>query len=298
MKANPTRSFAHFAFTLIELLVVIAIIAILAAMLLPALSLAKAKAQAITCTNNMKQFGAAIRMYADDNRDALAFCNWDGGGAYSTTTAREPVDVPGWLYTVTNGTIPDVGPGGEYQQQIAYSTGLWFRYVPNPQSYLCPVDIKSKTWTTPRNQGTLDVNVRRNKMSSYVMDGAACDYGDKDYNKSGVFEKITDAWNPMCWLLWEPDEQMYNTAAWAAQGMGPAFEFNDASNSPGSTEGISTLHSKNGGNAVCMCGTAQFVLRAQFHIQSIGSGTVGPGGTTLCWWAPDEALGGRTPGAP
>jgi prepilin-type N-terminal cleavage/methylation domain-containing protein len=285
MKANSNRSFAQFAFTLIELLVVIAIIAILAAMLLPALANAKSKAQRITCTNNMKQMGAAIRMYADDNRDALAFSNWDGGAAYNG------VDVPGWLYCVTNGGsggVPDVGPGGAYQyeQTIAYSTGLWFKYMPNPQSFLCPVDIKSKTWTTPRNQGTIGTTVRENKMSSYVMDGAACNYGRKAYQTSGVYDMYTDAWNPMCWLLWEPDEQAY------AQASGnPAFEYNDASNYPDDTEGISVLHSKNGGNAVCMCGTVQFVLRKTFKNESDAKGTMGPGGKTLCWWAPDTSNG-------
>jgi len=74
------------AFTLIELLVVIAIIAILAAMLLPALARAKARAQRINCTNNLKQVTLAHKLFAGDNGDFPAVSPISAGGIRDYTT--------------------------------------------------------------------------------------------------------------------------------------------------------------------------------------------------------------------
>jgi prepilin-type N-terminal cleavage/methylation domain-containing protein len=212
---SPVRRGA--GFTLIELLVVIAIIAILAALLLPALALAKDKAVRVTCMSNNKQLALAAHMYATDNQDYMAHPNWGNND-------------PGWLYTPSGGQPPNMlAAPYNTNPQLAYEGGQVWQYVKNPKVYWCPTDVTNASqnpyWT-----------IRQNKQSSYIWNGAVNGYGAlgaKTY-KEAMFRQ--DAY-----FIWEPDEPNYYIF-YPGQSC-----YNDASSYPSQGEGLGRRHGKKGG---------------------------------------------------
>jgi len=144
------------AFTLIELLVVIAIIAILAAMLLPALARAKARAQRINCTNNLKQVGLSYKTFAIDNQD------------------RYPMSVP-----VSEGGPGSLNPNyvggfsGNYTANMG--TYMWQIYqcmsneLSTPKILTCPSDERTAATNFTYSAATTVAGAYNNKALSYFV---------------------------------------------------------------------------------------------------------------------------------
>ncbi|MDE3066223.1 MAG: prepilin-type N-terminal cleavage/methylation domain-containing protein [Verrucomicrobiota bacterium] len=149
-------------FTLIELLVVIAIIAILAALLLPALSAAKSRAQAVYCMNNTKQLALGVIMYAGDHNDQPP-PNVDG---ITPPLAGETVTTPCWVAGVLSlGFSLDNTNTAMLVDHSAYPYGAYLGvYVGrNATLFKCPADR-----SVAKIYGSAYPRARSYSMNNYV----------------------------------------------------------------------------------------------------------------------------------
>ena len=165
-------------FTLIELLVVIAIIAILAAMLMPALSKAKLKAQGIQCMNNTKQLTLAWRLYAEDANDLLLTCQDPGAGDVMMQGRTN------WV----RGNLDFSPAAGNWDPTVYIFTSPIFPYCgKNPEIFKCPADHATVTATG----GIKKSRVRSNSMSQVFSRG---EWLDKSINGS---QKVWRTYNKL-----------------------------------------------------------------------------------------------------
>jgi hypothetical protein len=292
-KETSGRCSSSQGFTRVDLIACLAATTLLAALGASALSSSKDNVNRMVCASNMRQLALAGGMYAADNRDYMAYCNWDGGAG------TDPL--PGWLYTLPvplglpgagSDRIPDPfispwasagGSGG--LTQSAWMSGVYFPYVKNVNSYLCPTDIQSRDWTA--EPAGANGPGRNNKLSSYVMNGAACNFGG-----TPTICKVSDVWSPDCYLLWEVDENQ------AGPGVPGALAFNDGANYPtapplGGGGGLGAIHGDNGGEVITVGGSVNFVTLNSFNSQSLTPGPRETVGRNFVWWASNLPNGGQ-----
>ncbi len=167
------------AFTLIELLVAIAIIGILTALLLPALSKAKLRAQGTQCLSNLKQMQLAWQLYADDHAGNLV----PNSNGTKAGDAGQTAEMPSWVagYLVVGSSPDNVDTGLLVGPEFA-KFGSLGGYAKSAGVYKCPSDkstdqqtgllrvrsIAMNGWMSPGRNGTVSKGYWKQPFEKYV----------------------------------------------------------------------------------------------------------------------------------
>jgi len=151
------------AYTLVEILTVIAIMTLLAAILLPALSRAKAKAEEVTCLNNLKQLQTCAKLYSLDHDGVLLPNRY----VYSIETRK-----PSFGFSNDLTWCPGLAPFDTTTENI--ERGLLFPYNKSTDIYRCPSD-KSRV-RTPEGES---LHLRRTRSYNLSQSINGLPYSDK-----------------------------------------------------------------------------------------------------------------------